>query len=558
LRLLYPMQPLLLIIVSTAIFSCFAKTNLNILFFGVDDLRPELGCFGNDGVPGTHEPPMITPNFDSLAARSLLLKKNYVQQAVCSPTRTSLLTSRRTDRTKVFDLYSYWRNVSSNFTSIPQYFMEKGYYTVGMGKIYHPGTASGGKTKCGSDDKCHSWTNDVYYHSPNSGYWTGTSPSAHPDRYRAGCSWAAVPPSVEAKHPLPDTQIAERAIATIKNMSNQLDGDQPFFLAVGFHKPHLPFIFPESFLDMYPTSSIQLPPDQQPPKNMPPIAWSGYGELRNYFDQTKLNATGKPGTVLPSWDVLELRRAYVAAVSYTDSLLGRVMDALAASPFANNTVISLFGDHGWQIGEHGEWAKHTNFEFATHAPMMIHIPGMTDHGIKTMEYTEHVDLFPTLVEAATGETLQACPPGNESFKVLTCTEGTSLIPLVTAPNTAIKNAAFSQYPRGYVKPGEENNPDILDLLAGSPSMSNCIKPGKHCTMGYTMVTKHNEIEYRYTEWVDFNTKYVVLPDWDRLVATELYDHNADPGENNNLATDPTRETLIKKLRSILRNGPTWF
>lgn len=554
------MRQLLFILVSTAILCCIAKKNLNVLFFGVDDLRTELGCFGPDGVPGTNHPPLVTPNFDSLAARSLLLKKNYVQQAVCSPTRTSLLTSRRIDRTKVFDLYSYWRNVSSNFTSIPQYFMEKGYYTVGMGKIYHPGTASGGKTKCGSDDKCHSWTNDVYYHSPNSGYWTGTTPGQHPERYRAGYSWAAVPPSIEKAHPLPDTQVAENAIAVIKNMSTQLDADQPFFLAVGFHKPHLPFIFPESFLDMYPNSSIRLPPDQKPPKNMPHVAWSAYGELRNYLDQKKLNATGQPGTVLPAWDVLELRRAYVAAVSYTDSLVGRVLDALATSPFANNTVISVFGDHGWQLGEHGEWAKHTNFEFATHAPMMIHVPEVTDHGVATMEYTEHVDLFPTLVEAATGETLPACPMGNGSFKVLTCTEGTSLLPLVTEPKKAIKRASFSQYPRGYVKPGTENDADFLDLFVHSgstPHMSPCIIPGKHCTMGYTMVTKHNETEYRYTEWVDFNTKYPVQPDWDRLVATELYDHNVDPGENNNLAMDADKKEIIKKLSSILREGPSW-
>lgn len=539
-------------------FYVLQKKNLNVLFFGVDDLRTELGCYGPDGVPGTHEPPMVTPNFDSLAARSLLLKKNYVQQAVCSPTRTSILTSRRPDRTKVFDLYSYWRNVSSNFTSIPQYFKEKGYYTVGMGKIYHPGTASGGRTPCGSDDMCHSWTNNVYYHSPESSYWTGTDPKSHPDRFRAGCSWAAVPASIEKEHPLPDTQVAERAIATLKNMSTQLSSNQPFFLAVGFHKPHLPWIFPESFLNKYPNSSIELPPDQQPPRNMPHVAWSTYGELRNYYDQSKLNATGQPGTVLPSWDVLELRRAYVSAVSYTDSLVGRVLDALAASPFANNTVISVFGDHGWQLGEHGEWAKHTNFEFATHAPMMIHIPGMTDHGISTMEYTEHADLFPTLVEAATGETLPACPMGNRSFKVLTCTEGSSLIPLVKEPKKAIKRAAFSQYPRGYVKPGRENDPNVLDLFIGStPHMSNCIIPGKHCTMGYTMVTKHNETEYRYTEWVDFNTKYPVQPDWDRLVATELYDHNVDPGENNNLALDADRKSLIKKLSSILREGPSW-
>lgn len=550
----------LVIVFTGLVFCCVANPNLNILFLAVDDLRAELGCYGADGVPGTYEPPMKTPNFDELAARSLLLKKNYVQQAVCSPTRTSLLTGRRPDRTRVYDLYSYWRNTTSNFTSIPQFFLEKGYYTVGMGKIYHPGHSSGGQTPGGPDDLGFSWSNHQYYHSPEEGYWAGSNGAT--SRYRSGCSWAAVPASIETEHPLPDTQVAERAISVLQNMSNYLNPGQPFFLAVGFLKPHLPFIFPESFLDMYPTSNIRLPPDQQPPSNMPPIAWSTYGELLDYYDQKQLNATGAPGTVLPAWDVLDLRRAYVAAVSYIDSLVGRVVSALEESPYANNTIISVFGDHGWQLGEHGEWAKHTNFEFATHAPMMIHVPGVTDHGISTMQYTEHVDLFPTLVEAATGEALKPCPPGNASFQVLTCTEGTSLMPLVKEPEKSIKMAAFSQYPRAYVKPGTDTNFDILDLFNSvpnwSPSKSPCILPDKNCTMGYTMATIYEGKEYRYTEWVDFNTKnHPFMPNWDRLIATELYDHSVDPGENHNVAKDDIHKNLVVKLSQQLRRGPKW-
>lgn len=370
----------------------------------------------------------------------------------------------------------------------------------------------------------------------------------------------AVDPEVEARHPLPDSQTAEHAVETLNMLKQQREaGDaRPFFLAVGFHKPHLPFVASSKYFDYYPNSSIQLPGNQQPPKGMPSIAWSAYGELRAYKDQAALHASGQPGTVLPANDVLELRRAYYASVSQTDAMLGRVMDALESSGEADNTVIAFWGDHGWQLGEHGEWCKHTNFEFAARAPMMVRVPGLTDKGIVTDHYSEHVDLFPTLTEAATGIKLESCPPGDQSFKVPLCTEGSSLVPLMQNPSKPIKIASFSQYPRGYVQPGNDFAEEVFDLESGA-GMSPCITKGKYCTMGYSLVTNLDGSEYRYTEWADFNTPgHAFKVDWGRIVGVELYNHTADAGENFNLnASEKSTAVadLSARLSKLLRAGP---
>lgn len=539
-----------------------------MLFFAVDDLRPELNVYGPDPVPGTVSPPLHTPHIDALAGKSLVLKKNYVQQAVCSPTRQSLLTGRRPDRTRVYDLYSNFRTVGGNYTTIPEHFMRNGYKTIGMGKIFHPGHASGanvfGKGKFSGDDTCCSWSNSsYYYHAPNLGLWSGHAQNS----WSGGKAWMSVPPSLEAAHPLPDNQTANHAVQKLHELTADFNGGdtRPFFLAVGFHKPHLPFIASEEFFKYYPESAVQLPPDhEQPPTDMPKVAWSSWGELRGYSDQSKLNATGNPGSKLPDPDVLALRRAYYAAVTQTDAMLGKVMAALEASPFKDNTVISFWGDHGWQLGEHGEWCKHTNFEYAARAPMMVHVPGLTDQGAVTDQYSEHVDLFPTLSEAAIGVKMPVCPQGDASFKVALCTEGSSLVPLMKDPKTPIKQAAFSQYPRGYqsklTAAADFSTAFYEEELSGTPSTSACIQEtGKGCTMGYTLVTKASDgCEYRYTEWADFNTKgFDRRVNWERNVGTELYNHTADPGENVNLAGKAATSSLAAVLSKMLRVGPKY-
>ncbi|KAK6177850.1 hypothetical protein SNE40_012733 [Patella caerulea] len=488
---------LVLLCVKTA--QCQKK---NILFFVADDMRPELGVFLGPDFPAPIHPTVHSPNLDALAAQSLLLKHAYVQQAVCSPTRTSLLTGRRPDTTHVYDLIHYFRNVGGNYTTIPEFFKNNGYRSIGMGKIFHPGKASG------FDDPI-SWT-EPYYHAPD-------------EKFRSvNVSWRAVSKDEYKIHPLPDMQIADNAIKVLNRVAPAAkSGHQNFFVAVGFHKPHLPFLFPEEFLSLYPRKSIRLPYNPYIPVNMPEIAWSNYikEELGVYRDISSLHATGAINTTLPDDVVIDLRRAYYSALSYTDSLVGKVMAELVMLGLADSTIVSFWGDHGWQLGEHGEWCKHTNFEDATHAPMMVRVPGLTDKGLVTERLTEYVDLFPTLVEAAGFDPLPLCP--EDSTTTALCREGTSLMPLMQDPTRKWKAAVFSQYPR--------NNDTV---------------------MGYTLRTD----KYRYTEWPAFTMSPVYKPDWNKLYGVELYDHSVDPQENYNRFGDPLLVELVSELSSQLRKG----
>ncbi|XP_046381440.2 iduronate 2-sulfatase-like [Haliotis rufescens] len=478
---------------------------MNVLFLVSDDMRPELSIFKGKDFPSPVHPPIHSPNLDALARRSLLLKRAHVQQAVCSPSRSSLLTGRRPDTTHVYDLQVYWRVVGGNFTTIPQYFKENGYRTIGSGKIFHPGHASNYNDPI-------SWT-DPYFEA-------GQEANAFTNKKHA--SWFSVPMDLLKNNSLQDTQNADFAINMIREAAPQArSGERPFFIAQGFHKPHLPFVAPQMFFDMYPESSISLPANPYAPDKMPEIAWSNYitTELGKFEDIAKLNASGDINSTLPNDVILKLRRAYYSALSYTDYELGRVVKELENQGLANNTIISFWGDHGWQLGEHGEWCKHTDFEIATHAPMMVHVPGLTDNGIVTEEVTEFVDLFLTLVEAAGLPVLDLCP--ENSTNVLLCTEGNSLIPLITNPASPNwKKAVFSQYPRN------ESNGD---------------------QMGYSMTTDH----YRYTEWVKFNPQPLYRPDWTQVFGVELYDHYQDPEENKNLAYDSAFSALVAQLSKQL-------
>ena len=490
--------------------SAVAPRRKNVLFLVSDDMRPQLGAYAGRHFPSRVSPKMHTPNLDALASRSLVMGRAYVQQAVCSPSRTSLLTGRRPDTTHVHDLIAYFRHVGGNFTTIPQYFKEHGYVTTGMGKIFHPGIASG------HDDPV-SWT-EKYFHA-HSKYW---------DKYPR-YSWYAANDSEVDRHPLIDTMTADHAVETLKRLAPAArSAEQPFFVAVGFHRPHLPFFFPASFLKYYPEAEIRLPDNAYAPVDLPEIAWANFDELRSYVDIKNKYGYGAINTTLPPFKVRQLRRAYYAAISYVDSLVGRVVSTLDQLGLANDTIVSFWGDHGWQLGEHGEWCKHTDFELATHAPMMVHVPGVTDGdggGAVTDRLTEFVDLFPTLAEAAGLPPVPLCP--ENSTLVRTCSEGVSLVRLMRDPARRWKTAAFSQYPR-------------MDV-------------GSNVYMGYSMRTDR----YRYTEWM----AYEDLPTPRRLPDkvyprghVELYDHAIDPEENVNRGNDPAYGAIVKRLHTALLEG----
>lgn len=456
----------------------------NVLFIAVDDLRPELNCYGASHIS--------SPNIDRLAKTGLLFERAYCQQAVCSPSRSSLMTGRRPDTTQVWDLVTHFRKAIPDVATIPQHFAQHGYTTTGLGKIYHsaagalndgaswtipswnPGrppwnSAENAKVEAHNTAKIRDNNWDDPFGQQRYGKKTPAEARAQKlaDRKRRGPSWAS--PDV-ADNELRDGQVADQAVECLRALASE-----SFFLAVGFIKPHLAFVAPKKYFDLYPPETIELDPHPNPADNAPPFAGHTFGELRNYAD------IPLEGPVSDE-KARELIRAYYACVSYMDAQVGRLLDELDRLDLADNTIVILWGDHGYHLGDHGLWNKHTNFERATHCPLLIRVPGTTS-GQRTQGLAEFVDIYPSLCELA-GLPL---PDG---------LEGHSFAPLVDDPDRNWKRAAFSQYPRSY--------------------QGNAL-------MGYSMRTDR----YRYTEWRPRQGG--------EAVATELYDHNRDPAETTNLA-----------------------
>ena len=448
----------------------------NILFIAIDDLRPELGCYG--------VPVVQSPNIDRLAKRSLVFDDAFCQQAVCSPSRTSLLTGTRPDTAKVWNLSTHFRKALPDIVTLPQLFKNNGYYTEAMGKIYHHGL----------DDPI-SWSVPTLY--PKAPHGAGPR-EEDPDGPKVELSAKGRGPVVEEvegpDNCLHDGELADMAVAALKELKSK--PQQPFFLAVGFIKPHLPFNAPKKYFDLYDAAKIPPAPNPYFPIGAPKYAVGPGAEVGSY--------SGVP-TVRPFPEdfARKLKLGYYACVSYVDAQVGRVLDELERQGMSTNTIIILWGDHGWKLGEHQSWAKHTNVENDTRAPLMICVPGMANAGKHTAALVEFVDVYPTLAELA------GLPPP----KTL---EGTSFKPLLDDPNKPWKTAAFSQYPR---------------------------KVGKKNLMGYTMRTDR----YRLTRWVDHK-------DHSKVDAVELYDHQTDPQENTNIVNNAENKALVKKLTAQWEAG----
>jgi arylsulfatase A-like enzyme len=309
-----------------------------------------------------------------------------------------------------------------------------------------------------------------------------------------GPAWEA--PDV-ADNVLCDGKTADRAIRRLGKFKEQRT---PFFLAVGFLKPHLPFVAPKRYHDLYPLESIELPSNRFPPKDCPRLALTNSPELRGYSD---VPDTGP----IPEDLMRRLIRAYRACASYTDAQVGRLLDELDRLGLRENTVVVLWGDHGWHLGEHDIWGKMTTFEIATRVPMIISAPGQKQAAAKTDALSEFVDIYPTLCELC-------------ELSLPERLEGTSLVPVMNEPGRPWKTAAFSQYPR----PG------------GIP-LEDRIRQ-----MGYSMRTDR----YRYTEWRNRKTG--------KVLARELYDYETDPQGNVNIANDPANKELVERLGRQLSEG----
>ena len=500
------------------------QTKKDVLFLAFDDLRPELGAYGFDNIK--------SPNFDALAAKSMVFERAYCQVAVCSPSRASLLTGRRPDTNHVWKIADdeYWRNYT-NATTIPQYFKENGYVSVGMGKIFHPGAPSG------NDDIKYSWSLP-YFHGKNK---VGSPNSWH--RFEN-----------ISDNDLRDGQIADNAVETLKQIKkNRTEGNNtPFFVAVGFHKPHLPFFAPAKYYDMYPPAEDIKPPlNPDAPMDMPPIAWSTSGELRSYEDMHKYRlpecysdaqaSISGEGCRVSESDAKLLRRAYYSALTFTDAQVGRVLQELETQGLADNTIIVVWADHGWKLGEHNMWAKHTNFEDDTHVTFMLRVPGVTDSGMRTKALVELIDIFPTLAELA-GIRVPALCPSPEQNNTLACVEGSSVVPLLKNPTQQWKKAAFSQFSRPYAG---------LSSIPGKPPFDK--ENHGEDIMGYSIRVD----QYRFTEWYKFD-RNAAKADFGQIWGTELYDHTQPTvffnDDNTNMANDPNMQETVAELRKMLQEG----
>lgn len=513
-----------------------AKKKNNVLFIIADDLRTSLGCYG--------DPVAKSPNIDQLASQSHVFLNAYAQQAVCAPSRTSFLTSRRPDTTRLYDFKSYWRVHAGNYTTLPQYFKSHGYFTMSVGKVFHPGIASNH-----TDDYPYSWSVPAYH--PASFTFEKKKMCKGDDGQLHVNLLCAVNVTEQPMGTLPDIESTDEALSFLKS---RVDEDAPFFLAAGFHKPHIPFRIPQEYLSLYPLDQMSLAPDPDVPKLLPPVAYNPWTDVRQREDVQKLNVSFPYGPI-PKDFQLRIRQHYYAAVSYMDAQVGRLLSALSELGFAHNTTVVFTSDHGWSLGEHGEWAKYSNFDVATRVPLIFYVPGLTtdpslqppfpfidvfsqsqlhfNNGGETQNMVELVDVFPTLAYMCGLNVPKACP--EVSFQVELCREGLNRASVFTHKRRKknVEMIAFSQYPRPADNPQENSDlPDLKDIKV----------------MGYST----RSWDYRYTLWMGFNPKtfQVNLSD---VHAGELYMLEDDPGQDNNVYDGAFQHVMRRKMAALPQN-----
>lgn len=492
------------------------KSKPNILFIAVDDLKPELGAYGNKLIK--------TPNIDRLAKMSTVFLNNYCQQAVCGPTRASLMTGMRPDYTKVWDLKTQMRDMNPNIVTLPQYLISQGYKAIGTGKIYHPSSAI---------DKIDpiSW-NMPYLDPKESDYANNLGKPANSQYQKPENKALFVNKKERAKRDnddeepttikgpstecidVPDNAYDDGVIALLakKQLIDFSKSKNPYFMAVGFHKPHLPFVAPKKYWDLYNRADMPLATFTEHAKDAPEIAYHKSGELRNYIDIPEFATYNQPGNhvYLKEEKQKELIHGYFAAVSYMDAQVGILLNTLDSLGTLNNTIIVLWGDHGWHLGDHDLWEKHTNLENATRAPLIVAAPGMKPG--RTNSLSEHLDIFPTIVDLA-------------GLAIPSQLQGKSLKSVMQNNSATVKDFSMSQYPRKLSK--EEAKKAGYD--------SNKI-------MGYSLRTN----KYRFTIWMnDFTTSQAF--DEKKIFASEMYDYTVDPLEKVNVYKADNYKVVAKEM-----------
>jgi iduronate 2-sulfatase len=432
----------------------------NVLFIAVDDLRPQLGCYGHEQ--------MISPNIDRLAAGGVVFQRAYCQSPVCGASRASLLSGIRPtrDRHFIWDLHAdkQWGAP----LSLPRHFKENGYHTISNGKIYHY-----------KDDGAGSWSEPAW--RPK-GDWVGrgylVKANQETARARNGLGPAYECADCDDSD-YPDGAIADKAISDLNRLKKM---DQPFSLAVGFLKPHLPFNAPKKYWDLYDADRIRLASNAYRPKDAPDAAIHQWGEMRAYYEIPEKGPLSDEMARM-------LIHGYYACTSYTDAQIGRVLSEVDRLGLADDTIVVLWGDHGWNLGEHTLWCKHCHFTTSLRAPLIVRAPSIRG-GVTTGGLTEFVDIYPSLCEL--------CGLARPEHL-----EGRSFVPLMKEPGRAWKEAIYSRYYAG-----------------------QSVRTDRYC----------------YTEWARDN---------DKVYARMLYDEQLDPDENVNISEQPENAQLVNELSEKL-------
>ncbi len=384
----------------------------NVLFIVVDDLRPELGCYGKTQIK--------SPNIDRLAMSGIVFNNAFANYPVCGPSRASLLSGIYPS-TKRFAIWNASQDKDApGIVSLPMYFKNNNYQTVSLGKVYN-------NFEDGKGSWVKSWrppvTNWDYQSKESIRVFEERNKERYKDKHvRDNNNLPQRGPAYEDPD-IPDIsyedgRIASRAVEELQNFSNS---DEPFFLAVGFKKPHLPFNAPKKYWDLYKKKDFKLPPNYFFPKDAPDIARLNWAELRFFY--------GIPSSgPLPDTTAINLIHGYYACVSYVDAQIGIVLNALEELGLSENTIVVLLGDHGWFLGEHGFWTKQSNMEKGPHAPLIVKVP-WKNGDVHTSALVEFVDIYPTLCELA-------------GLSLPVHLQGKSLAPLLDDPSAPWKESIF--------------------------------------------------------------------------------------------------------------------
>ncbi|OEJ99421.1 iduronate-2-sulfatase [Flavivirga aquatica] len=514
------------------------KKQPNILFIGIDDLRPELGCYGSNVA--------VSPNLDKLASQGLLFNKAYCQQAICGPSRASLLTGIRPETSGVYHNYIKFRESNPNVVTLPQHFMQNGYETVYAGKIFHHGDLddelSWSRTPAIDSMITKGIKKPVAFALEKNIKERAQTRKEMVAKYGKVARFGLASGAAYESADVPDNTFSdgyntELAIATMKEMLAKRE-DKPFFLGLGFNKPHLNWVSPKKYWDLYNREDITLTDQDRSPENGAQMG------LHPSFELRVRSGIPKKGAIDHEL-AKTLKHAYLACVSYVDAQIGKMIEALEEAGVRDNTIIIVWSDHGWHLGDMGIWGKATNYEIATRVPMMIWTPDMPkeSRGKTTEALVELVDMYPTLCDLAGIETPEHV-------------EGYSFKTLLEKPDTPWKTAAISQFPSPALREwgAYPLRPAMRETYFGPliEEVEERIQKQQkekwdrdlfeNNLMGYAMRTE----QHRFIIWKDRSN-----PEKEP-VFIELYDHKTDPLETVNIAE--ANPELVKKLTEQFNKG----